>query len=240
LLNRESPTILTSIAITGVVTTTALGIKATPKAIYEIEEENSIRLRQDYEPLRGLEIIKLVGKYYIPTAISGGITIGAIVGAHSIFSRRNAALLALFTLTETALKEYQDKVVEMIGERKEEKIRDSLAQDKLDNHPIERSEIYISGIGQSLFFDALSGRYFMSDFESVRTAVNDFNALLFGEGYQTLNEWYEMLNLEPTEMGKSVGWEANTAILALRYSPKIATNKQPCIVIDYKNSPKNL
>ena len=45
------------------------------------------------------------------------------------------------------VKEYQDKVVATIGQKKEEKIRDEIAQDKLDGVPVEGREIIITGKG---------------------------------------------------------------------------------------------
>lgn len=236
---RNSPTILTGLGVSGVVTTTILAVRATPKALYLIEEENACRIDYDKELLRGTEIVKLTWKLYLPAILSGAATIACIISANNIHLRRNAALVGLYTLTETTLREYQDKVVEMIGKGKEEKVRGEIAQDKLNSNPVDGNTVFLTGNGETLFYDSLSGRYFKSDMEFVRKTVNDFNELLLGEMYQTLNEWYDLLGLEGVEMGKNVGWEANSGLLKLDYSAKLAKSV-PCIVIAYRQLPKNI
>lgn len=237
---RSSPIILTGVGVSGVVTTAILAVRATPKALYLIDHEN---MDLDYDgepPLTNLEKAKLTWKLYLPAIISGGLTIACIISANNIHLRRNAALVGLYTLTETSLREYQDKVVELVGKNKELKIREGVAEDKLKKNPVEGKQVIITGNGETLFFDSLSGRYFKSDMEAIRKTVNDFNELLLGEMYQTLNEWYDLLGLEEVEMGKDTGWEANTGLLKLDYSAKLATNSVPCIVLEYKVGPRNL
>lgn len=237
---KESPTILTILGAGGVVSTAILAVKATPKALYLIDEENAYRIDYDQKLLRGKEIVKLTWRLYLPAILSGAMAITCIVSANKINLRRNAALVGLYTITEASLKEYQEKVVEMIGENKEEKIRGEIAQDKLNSNPIEGNTIILTGNGDTLFCDSYSGRYFKSNMEAVRKTVNDYNELLLGEMYLTLNEWYDLLGLEEVEGGKMVGWEANSGLLKLEYSAKIATNSVPCIVLTFKQSPKNL
>ena len=163
-IDANSPAILTGIGVAGVLSTVALAIKSTSDAIYAINEEEA-RLNQY---LTNRDKVELVWKLYIPTAASSALTIVAIIGSNRINTRRNAALIGLYSMADTALKEYQDKVADTIGKKKEEKIRDEIAKDKLDNNPVEGREILATGKGDCLFFDTLSGRYFRSDLETVR------------------------------------------------------------------------
>lgn len=237
-VSKETPTILTALGVSGLITTVILAVKATPKALWIIDK--AYYESESNEPLTRKEIIKLTWKCYVPATVIGGVTIACIVGSNHINLRRNAALVGLYTITAESLKDYQEKVIEEIGKNKELKLRDSLSQDKLNKNPVDESQIIITGTGESLFYDSLSGRYFRSDMESIRKKINDFNMALLGELYQTLNEWYDLLNLEPTEMGKDIGWEANDGLLEIHFSAKIATNGVPCIVLEYRKSPKNL
>ena len=66
LLKKYSPTILTGVSIIGVITTTILGIKATPKALKLINEAKN----EKGDKLTNKEIVKVAWKPYIPTAIS--------------------------------------------------------------------------------------------------------------------------------------------------------------------------
>ena len=89
--------------------------------------------------------MRLTWRYYVPTAIMGGLTIACIIGANSINLRRNAALAGAYSLTEAALKEYQAKVIETIGDKKEQAIRDDIAKDRVKEHPLGEREVIITG-----------------------------------------------------------------------------------------------
>jgi len=233
-INKNSPTILTGIGVTGVISTTALAIKGTILAVEVIDDEESYAKRK----FTNREKLELVWKLYLPTAASGIITIAAIVGSNHISSKRNAALMSLYSVADSALKEYQDKVIEMFGEKKEAKVRDEIAQDKLDENPVH--DIIITSKGEHLFFDALSGRYFRSDVETVRRVQNDFNELLFNDMFVPLNEFYDMLGLEGTEMGRNTGWDVQKGKLDIKFSAKIAADGEPCIVLGYSIEPRFL
>ena len=235
-IDANSPAILTGVGVAGVLSTVALAIKGTSSAVFVINKEEILR----NEKITQREKLELVWKLYIPTVASSALTIAAIIGSNHISTRRNAALFSLYSMADHALKEYQDKVVEMIGQKKEEKIHDEIAKDKLDNNPLEGREVIITGKGNCLFFDTLSGRYFRSDLETVRRIQNDFNELLFNDMFLPLNDLYDMLGLENTEMGRSAGWDVQNGKLDIRFSAKIATDGEPCIVLSYSIEPKRL
>lgn len=235
-IDANSPAILTGIGVAGVLSTVALAIKGTFSAVYVLNEEETLSKRE----LMLREKLELVWKFYIPTAASSVLTITAIIGSNHISTRRNAALLSLYSMADIALQEYQDKVADMIGQKKEEKIRDEIAQDKLDSDPVNGREIIITGKGDYLFYDTLSGRYFRSDVETVRRAQNDFNELLFNDMYLPLNDLYGMLGLEATDLGRSTGWDVQNGKLDLRFTAKIATDGEPCIVLAYTIEPRVL
>lgn len=141
---KHSPEILTGIGIAGMVSTTVLAVKATPKALLLIEnekkEQNRI-LREEalaqhkeaipiIERLKPIDAIKVAWKPYIPAAITGTLSVACLIGASSVNIRRNAALATAYSLSETALRDYREKVVETIGEKKEQVIREHVAQKK--------------------------------------------------------------------------------------------------------------
>jgi hypothetical protein len=235
---RESPAILTTLGVTGFITTIIFAVKATEKAIYLIENDPR---RLHGEILTTRKKIEIGWKCYIPTALMGLGSIACFVGANRIHLRRNAALAGLYSLSEAALKEYQEKVVEIIGKNKEEKIHDSVIQDKLDKSPASSKEVVITGKGDALFFDPWSGRYFKSEMEKVRRAQNDLNAkMLAGEMYISLNDLYCEIGLEPIEGGNRIGWSVDgNGILEIRYTSKLAEGT-PCVVMEYKPAPKEI
>ena len=66
-LYRSSPTILTVVASVGVVTTTIMAVRATPKAIKILKEAEL----EKGEDLSKLEIIRAAGPIYIPSVLLG-------------------------------------------------------------------------------------------------------------------------------------------------------------------------
>ena len=125
---KHSPEILTGVGVAGMVTTTVMAVRATPKAIRLLEDEKH---RQNTDKLEPIDAVKATWKCYIPAAVTGTVSVACLIGASSVNARRNAALTAAYTLSESTLRDYQKKVVETIGEKKEQTIRDEVAKERL-------------------------------------------------------------------------------------------------------------
>jgi hypothetical protein len=243
---KNSPTILTALGVTGLVGTVVLAVRGTLKADQLLGDDaarRQVELATDAEPypeiqpLSKMEVAKLVWPCYVPTILMGGVTIACIIGANSISLRRNAVLASAYALADKSLKNYQDAVVEQIGKGKEEKVRGTVAQNELDKHPIEKSEIILTGKGETLFYEYLTGRYFKSDIELVRRSVNDFNSDLIKEEKKPLNDFLLQLGLEDAGIGESLGWTMTTGLMDVIFSPKMATDGNPCIMLSYSRNP---
>lgn len=231
-LQRNSPTILTGLAVTGFVTTVFMAIKATPKAVYLLEELREHTLEQMDEEPKILDKAQVLWKPYLPAALMGATTIICIVGANHINLRRNAALLSLYSLADVTLKEYQKKVVDTIGRSKEDHIRADLAQDQMDRHPIDQKTIIVTNKGTQLFFDGISGRYFYSDIQLMKKIQNDLNHRLLTDMYITLNDLYFEMGLEGIMLGNDMGWEVNN-MLEFRFDSRITPDEKSCIVLNH-------
>lgn len=228
----NSPLILTYVAVAGVASTSILAVKATPKALQDLINAQQ---HADHD-LTPKETVEVAWKHYIPAVTSGAITIAAIIGSHSISSRRNAALITVYSLTETALKEYQAKVKEQIGENKEQKVRDAVAKDHIMNAPMVNSEVLVTGTGEQLCHDSFTGRYFKSDIEAIRRAQNDINARIINEMYASQNDFYRLIGLPGTTYGEEVGWTTDN-MMDLEFSSHLADDGRPCLNIEYHATP---
>ena len=234
-VRTNSPMILVGLSVAGVITTVVLAVKATPKAL-KIIEQKEIELFNEDKPLTKKEIIKNTWKCYAPTAIMGGMTIGCIIGANSIQQRRNAANASVYSITEAALKEYQAKVIETIGEKKEQDIRDKIAEDTITKNPVKNSEIFITGKGDTLCYDNISGRYFLSNIETLRKVQNDYNQSLLSDMWASLNELYYKMQLNGIDVGNDLGWNVDN-LLEFEFSAQLTEDGRPCIVVGYKDLP---
>lgn len=235
ILSKRSPEILTGIGIAGMITTAVLAVRETPKAIRLIEEK---REENGYRPLSKVEMAKTCWKCYVPSVVTGMFSISCLIGANSVNARRNAALATAYKLSETAFTEYRDKVVETIGEREEQVIKNNVSKDRIDKKPASNSEIIITEKGNTLCFDSISGRYFKSDIERIKKAENELNKRMLCEMYISLNELYDELDLDHIRLGDELGWNIDNGLIDLDFSSQIAEDGTPCIVVDYRVAPK--
>lgn len=243
-LTKHSPTILTALGITGFVSTVVMAVKATPKAVNILDHERIFRHDEfgaEYEePISISDTVELTWKVYIPTVLMGATSIACIIGATSIHNRRNLALTSLYSIAESTLKDYQKKVIETIGDKKEEKLRDEIANDQLANHPMDSKSIIVSGLGDTLCFDQYTGRYFKADVEKIRKSVNDFNRQLLSDMRIPLNELYSEIGLAPVESGEYVGWDVEKGLVEIEFSAKLASGNVPCVVLTFSSKPTKL
>lgn len=235
-LTKHSPEILTGIGIAGMVATTILAVKATPKALKLIEEKK----HEDHvDKLKPVDTVKTAWKPYIPAAVTGVASVACLIGASSVHLKRNAALAAAYKISETALTEYREKVVETIGEKKEQVIQEKIEKDHLDRNPVTNSEVIVTGRGKTLCFDYTSGRYFESDIDHIKKAENELNKRMLHDlfGYVSLNEFYDELGLARTSIGDDLGWNTEN-LIDIRIDSQIADDGRPCIVVAHNNVPK--
>lgn len=234
---RHQPEILTGIGIGGMITTTIMAVKATPKAIDRMEDVKKKHPKESDKKAFYKGVLCKVTPVYIPAAIIGGLSVSCLIGASSVNYKRNAALATAYTLSETALKEYQDKVVETIGEKKEEAVRAAIAKDHIDKNPPVDREIIITGNGDTRCYDPLSSRYFDSDIETIRKSVNELNRRLLLEDYISLNEFYYELGLDPTDIGNTIGWRVDRGLLEVSFHAIMDKKEKPCLALEYHAAP---
>lgn len=234
-ISRNSTTILTGLAVTGVATTVISGVTATVKAVRKLQQDDIIDANLYlYDDRKAKDIVKSVWPLYVPTAVIGSLTMACIFGSHTISNRKAAALAGLYTTAEKTLKEYQSKVIDKVGEKKEKAIQEELAKDAVSNS--KGAEIYMTGNGDSLCYDILSGRYFTSNIEFLRKAQNDFNRDLINDMWGTLNDFYDRINISGIKIGDDIGWNVDR-MLSLKFTGALTEENKPCIVVDHEVRP---
>ena len=237
-LGKHSPEILTGIGIAGMVTSTVLAVKATPKALVLLEEARTNEDGTLGDKLTIVETVKVAWKPYVPAIAVGIASISCIIGASRVNYKRNAALATAYALSERTLINYRDKVIETLGEKKEKEIRDKISQDEIDKKPISSSQVIITPKGNTLFMDSITGRYFRSDLDSIKKAVIELNMEISHQNYISLNEFYSNIGLDRISNGDNLGWNIDNGYVEIDYSTCLADNDEPCIVIDYISQPK--
>ena len=244
--SANSPAILSGIAVAGVIATVTLAVRATPpslRLIRELEAEKWESNERTADPdsttdaLTRAEIVKSVWHLYIPAGVAGIATISCVIGANKIGARRNAALVGAYSLVDTAFREYKDEVVKQIGNVKERKVTDQVAVNQMERNPVVDSQVIITGGGEQLCYDSLTGRYFRSDVELIRRAENEINRRVVNDMYASHNEFYELLGLAPTTIGDELGWNIDNFIEII-LTAHLAQDGVPCLAIGYVHMPR--
>lgn len=234
-LKKNSPKILMGIGITGMMVTTVMAVKATPKALLLIEEKKRKENVENYKPV---EIIKIVWPCYISTTVTGVFSIMCLIGANSLNSKRNAALVTAYAISESTLKSYREKVVELLGEKKDQSIMDEVEKERIAKNPVTSTEIVITNKGDTLCYDAVSGRYFRGDIDKIKRAEQELNRRMRDEMYIPLNDFYYEIGLSDIKLGDILGWNIQNGYIDMDFSSQLASDGTPCLVIDYLIAPK--
>lgn len=237
----NSPALLTATAVTGTITVGILSSQASFKAARLIAEvESEVMWSEDDEIVRRKlepkEKVELVWQLYIPAIGVGITTIVAMVAANQIGTRRTAAMAAAYSISDKAFTEYREKVVTKLGPKKEESVRDEIAQDRVTENPPTRQQVLLVGDNEVLCYDQFSGRYFQSSMETIKQGQNDTNYQIINEGYASLNDFYDRIGLEHLNVGDEFGWSTDKP-LEVKISSVLSTDQRPCISVDYHTTP---
>lgn len=198
LLKRNSPTILTCIGAVGVVATTVMAVKATPKALAAV----AAKKEEKGEDLTRFETIVTVAPSYAPSIVTGAATIACIFGANVLNKRSQASLISAYALLDKSYKDHKHKVKELFGDEGVFQVNEAIAKDKYKETDIQVSD------DKELFYDLFSGRYFESTIEEVMRAEYNLNRKITIHSEAYLNDFYLELGLEPIESGWEYGWES--------------------------------
>lgn len=125
-LQKHSPEILTGIGIAGMVTTAVLAVRATPKALLLLEQEKQRKNDElkaaanetdsgeceEIEKLKPVEAIRVAWTCYIPSAVTGVLSIACLIGASSVVAHAQGApkhdFLKNFSLYAVFCKHFPD------------------------------------------------------------------------------------------------------------------------------------
>lgn len=232
LTTDHSQMILTVVGVAGTVSTAFLTGNGAFKAAEIIRRDRETGAGE-YEPTT-LNNLKLTWKCYVPAVSSGAVTVGAIIAANRIGTRRAAAMAAAYTLSDKSFAEYKEKVKKELGLKKEEAIRDDIQQDRVNTNP-PPTNLYVSG-SEQICFDPLSGRYFTSTMEDLKAGMNAVNYTINQEGYASLSDFYDNIGLDRNELSEELGWNQGK-LLEIHFTTVMTPDQKPAIALEYRVMP---
>lgn len=224
----NSPLILTAIGAAGTISTGILAARGGVKATHYLSSR---------EPHYGtVDYFKRTWRFYLPAVATGVGTVACIICANRIGTRRAAAMATAYAVTQETFSEYKSKVIEKIGENKERKIRDEVAQDRVNRNP-PREDLSIIGDLDVRCYEQFTGRYFSSNMETLKAAQNAVNhQILSGDNSASLSDFYDRVGLNHTQISEEVGWNVDN-LLELTFSTTVDEKNRPVLAFDYKVVP---
>lgn len=229
---KQSPIILAGAAVAGVATTGVLAVRAGIRANEIIKEEENEKGRM----LNAKEKVEKSWKVFIPPVVSGILTTSAIIASTTISQKRQTALAGLYALSETALKEYQDKIKQKYGAKGAQAIKDEINGDRVKVVDTPPWESYPLPTDECLCFDPLTSRYFTSSVQKLKTAEATINSQIYsGDMCASLNELYSLINspqLDCCGMGDEIGWSISHPC-EMQFTSTLTSDMKPCLVLDY-------
>lgn len=202
-VKKNSSTILTVLGAAGVIGTAVMAVKATPKAMELIE----LAEEEKGEELTKWEKVVIGGPSYIPTVLVGAATMGCIFGANVLSKRSQAALTSAYALLDTTHKEYKNKVKELYGEDGDKLIHAAVAKDHYEEEDQDEYDDKYED-GKALFYDEYSKRYYRVTKETQLRAEYEINKILSQSGGASLNDYYDLLEIDREDYGEFMGWSS--------------------------------
>ena len=231
MLDKNSPVILTGMAVVGTFATAYYTYKGTQKGTQVIRENEPND--EMIAVLSNQEKFLLTYKFYIPAATAVVGTSACMIMATKIGLNRTAALGAALVIAERGNEQYKDKVKELLGENKHIKVTDEIAKDQVAAVP--SSQFPLAREGEQIFLDAYSGRTLSTTRNAMDRAVNDINQEMIYGRYCSLSEFYSRIGLEDIQESDSIGWN-NKDLVELVYT-SVLKDDRAVVVFTFNKRP---
>ena len=207
------------------------------KEILDKAREEEKAKDENFKDFDNLQKIEKVWKNYILTATFIACGGACILGANFEATEQIATLAAAYKLSENAKDELEKKAKEVVGEKKFEEIRGMVAQDEVKANPVIQERVIMTGKGNTLCYDPHSGRYFRTDIEKLKRAINDADHELLSDpgNILTQNDFYTYIGLGDVQDGDCFGWDISQGQrLTVEFASTLTDDDEPCLVLHYQ------
>ena len=246
---KNSPALLIFAGLASMAATVVMVAKVAPKAEQRLAE--SVQKRYDEWKEQGIEDVpmtrkeeildiwedvKAVAPIYAPAAVTFIVGSACIIGSYKISTARLSALTTAYGIAENKLVEYQKKVIEEIGEEKEQEIHKKITKDHMEKEEDKNGvpkDVDMDLIdGTQLWFDDISKRYFRATCQDLYEAKEHVNVCL-QSGPVSLNEFYCVLGLDEVEALDIYEWREGDRLEIRFETHMLKDGVTPCTAICY-------
>ena len=226
-IRKNKATVFTVIGMAGVAVTTYQTVKSTMEVQKIVKEK---------KPETKKELAKAIWKPVVKTAIPFIATEAAIFMSNRTNKKTIAALQMAAVMFNADRKAMRDKVMEKMGKTKGKQLLSEVSQEREKN--ADSREVFITGHGDDLCFDVLSGRYFRSSQMHIEKTILDMDKAINEGGEFDINDVWCELGLPVTPLGSMFGWSSNGGLTNYIGAPGYITHgmsdkfAEKCIFVD--------
>ena len=244
-MGENDRTLLTGLAVGGVLLTVGLAVRATKRLIEKKPEIDAAETTK--------EKVIIVAKEVAPAVVAGVATEAVILKGHKVASDKIAALSQAVSITTGSYNAYKQIVEENVDEDKLKQIKDLFAKKEVDNvvEKIQKEEpgvkvqtkVVDTGSGSTLF--ELDGIIFRANKSYVDGVFNDADYQLRDDYYISKAEFHQMLGIDRGVKDKSndqLQWDFPNRRDRIKpvYSEAYINEalNEPVTVITYEDQPR--
>lgn len=237
-IEAKKAEILLGMGIAGFGTTLCLVHRASPKGHKIVNYIKDLAggysgLSEDTVKTEIQNSVKDLVILYTPSAIFCGVSVACFLTAHKVQARKLAVISSAYAISENALRKWQDAVTDELGESVKNTVMDRIAQNEA---PFDQDYEYrIESDGSVLCYDRVTGRYFKSDKDAIRSAESYIIKECVDNNSATLNDFYSQLGLEDNSfIGDGLGWTNVPGQLPdIYFTSMLNKDGDPCLVLNY-------
>ena len=231
---KFGPQITAGVGVVGMTAFAGLGIKKAFEVAPKVEEKKK-ELGRD---LKFGEFVEVCWKDFAVPAIGFAASGGMVVGGVVFLTKEVGALAVAAAASSKHLAAVEQAIPEVLSDSKRQSLEDKVAEIEAKDLDIPKDEIELTGRGDVLFYEPMCGKWFRSELQSVRAAVNDANEMMWGDMSLSLNEFYECLGLASTEAGDLLGWRSDHSRIDISYRERSTKSGELYFVMEYRVSPE--
>lgn len=233
-LRKHSPEILMFLGIGGMVTGGVMACKATHDHFDEIVVDHLIQVDEikkakadenDKKKEMMKACLKTAGRMtalYAPSVTIGALSITSILAGNNILRKRNIALAAAYTAIDRGFKDYRGRVVDRFGADVDRELRNDLHQEKIEETVTDedgkkkkvKKTVTVAGDGglsdysRYFAYGEAKGAEHNAEYNLffLKSQQELANHILKAKGFLFLNEVYDMLGIDRSIAGQTVGW----------------------------------
>lgn len=230
-IHKYGSEIVFGTCVAGVIGSSVGAVIVTPKANAEMQQKQTKKEKF----LAALKHYALPGAGLI-------LSLGGIIAVHVSKNKQISNLAIGLAASEKLYSDYKDKVVEFIGEKKENQVQDELAKDKVENSDIPKDipkTFVLDQTQRCLCFDMYTGIYFESNKQLIENGVNRANSDLIEAGYLSLDDFYYNIGLNTkASVGMDHGWSyERDGLIKVEFTSILKDGEIPVLAIRFAKRP---